>query len=221
LLKKTITYTNPFTDEEVTEDHYFHISKADLVEMEMEEHKAEYTSKNGEKLTGLQAKLQKIVDSEDGKAIIAEFKDIIRRAYGKKDGDRFLKSKEIWEEFSSTEAYSQLIFEVCTDAKVSGEFINGIIPNNLEQIAKEIREQAGKESSAIAAVEKVAHDTGTEFPGDEAVSPKASMAVEPSEEDPTGLTRHETPRILTNAEVAEMDAAELKSGLAVGRYKLA
>jgi hypothetical protein len=144
LLKKTITYTNPFTDEEVTEDHYFHISKADLVEMEMEEHKAEYTSKNGEKLTGLQAKLQKIVDSEDGKAIIAEFKDIIRRAYGKKDGDRFLKSKEIWEEFSSTEAYSQLIFEVCTDAKVSGEFINGIIPNNLEQIAKEIREQAGR-----------------------------------------------------------------------------
>jgi hypothetical protein len=38
LVKKTITYMNPFTEKMVTEEHYFHISKADLVEMEMEEH---------------------------------------------------------------------------------------------------------------------------------------------------------------------------------------
>src|SRR3954469_23361376 len=130
MLKKTITYENPFTEQEVSEEHYFHISKADLVEMEMEEHKATYTDKEGKELTGMQAKLQKIVDSEDGKAIMFEFKDIIRRAYGKKDGDRFLKSKEIWEEFASTEAFSQLIFEVCTDATAASEFINGIVPNN-------------------------------------------------------------------------------------------
>ena len=103
MLKKTITYTNPFTEKEVTEEHYFHISKADLVEMEMEEHGAKYM-KDGNELTGMQAKLQKIIDSEDGKAIMTEFKDIIRRSYGKKDGDRFLKSKDIWEDFAATEA---------------------------------------------------------------------------------------------------------------------
>jgi hypothetical protein len=221
LLKKVIKYTNPFTQQEVTEEHYFHISKADLVEMQMEENKATYVDKEGTELTGMQAKLQKIVDSEDGRAIMVEFKDIIRRSYGKKDGDRFLKSKEIWEEFSSTEAYSQLIFELCTDAKASGEFINGIVPSNLEQVAREVREQAEHESSAIAAVEKVANDTGAEFPGTEHDSPKASMAVETVAEDPTGLSQHETPRVLTNDEVAEMDAAELKSGLATRRYKLA
>jgi hypothetical protein len=198
LLKKVITYTNPFTDEKVTEEHYFHISKADLVEMEMEENKAAYTNKEGKQFTGMQAKLQQIVDSEDGKAIMAEFKDIIRRAYGKKEGDRFLKSSAIWEEFAATEAYSQLIFEICTDAGASAEFINGIIPNNLEQIAKEVREQA---------------ETAER---EEAIGPKASLAVEPS----NGGTPVPEPRTLTREEAAAMEHAELSSGLAEGRYKL-
>ena len=198
MLKKVITYTNPFTDQEVTEEHYFHISKADLVEMEMEENKAAYTDKEGTKLTGMQAKLQQIVDSEDGKAIMAEFKDIIRRAYGKKDGDRFLKSPAIWEEFASTEAYSQLIFEICTDAGASADFINGIIPNNLDQIAKEVRKQA------------------EEIEREEATGPKASLAVEPS----NGDTAPQEPRLLTREEAAAMEHAELSSGLAEGRYKL-
>jgi hypothetical protein len=198
LLKKVITYTNPFTEKEVTEEHYFHISKADLVEMEMEENKAAYRDKEGNELTGMQAKLQQIVDSEDGKAIMAEFKDIIRRAYGKKEGDRFLKSPAIWEEFASSEAYSQLIFEICTDANASADFINGIIPNNLEQIAREVREQAEKQDMAATAT--VTEGENGSMPAEEPVDVIAE--------------------ILTPAEVAGMDAVELKSGLASGKYKL-
>ena len=200
MLKKTITYTNPFTEKEVTEEHYFHISKADLVEMEMEEHGAKYM-KDGKELTGMQAKLQKIIDSEDGRAIMTEFKDIIRRAYGKKDGDRFLKSAAVWEDFSATEAYSQLLWELCTDAEAAGEFMNGIVPGNLEQIAAEVREQAVKEQASEDMPES---QTNGNLP----------------EPDPTGLTDEDTPRVLTQAEVVEMDSDELKSGLATGRYKL-
>jgi hypothetical protein len=200
LLKKTITYTNPFTEKEVTEEHYFHISKADLVEMEMEEHGSKYI-KDGEELTGMQAKLQKIIDSEDGKAIMTEFKDIIRRSYGKKDGDRFLKSKDIWEEFASTEAYSQLLWELCTNAEAAGDFMNGIVPGNLEQIAAEVREQAVREQTSKEAPEP---QTNGDSPAP----------------DPTGLTNETTPRVLTRAEMTEMDSDELKSGLATGKYKL-
>jgi hypothetical protein len=200
LLKKTITYTNPFTEKEVTEEHYFHISKADLVEMEMEEHGAKYM-KDGNELTGMQAKLQKIIDSEDGKAIMTEFKDIIRRSYGKKDGDRFLKSKDIWEEFAATEAYSQLLWELCTNAEAAGDFMNGIVPGNLEQVAAEVREQAVKQQ-----VE--------DNPGEPQTNGNSP------EPDPTGLTDEFTPRVLTQAEVVEMDSDELKSGLATGRFKL-
>lgn len=190
MLKKSITYDNPFTGESVTEDHYFHISKADLVEMELEEHKDVYTTKAGERVTGMQAKLQRIVDSEDGKAIIVEFKDIIRRSYGKKDGDRFVKSRAIWEEFDGSEAYSQFLFDLLTDAEASAEFVKGVIPNNLEVIASEIRAQA-------EVLEKA--DQGA----------KLAAVASP-----------ETPIMLSPSEVAEMDPAELKSGLAEGRYKL-
>ena len=198
MLKKTITYNNLFTDEEVTEEHYFHISKADLVQMEMEEHSAKYTDKEGKELTGMQAKLQRIVDSEDGKAIMEEIRDIIRRSYGRKDGDRFLKSSEIWEHFAATEAYSQLIFDLCTNADAAAEFMNGIVPSNLEQIALEARAIAEKESS----------------------TPAEEASANLDGNDPTGLTTETTPRILTQAEIEEMDSHELKSGLAAGRYKL-
>jgi hypothetical protein len=181
VLKKTITYENPFTEQQETEEHYFHISKADLVEMEMEEHAAIYV-KDGETLTGMRAKLQKIVDSNDGRAIMAEFKDIIRRSYGRKDGDRFLKSKTAWEDFEASEAFSQLLFELCTDPSAAADFVNGIVPGNLEQVAAEVREQAAETTAATEA------------------KPES--------------------RILTTAEIVEMDSDELKSGLATGKYKL-
>ena len=196
MLKKTIIYTNPFTEQEVREEHFFHISKADLVEMEMEEHGAMY-EKDGKTLTGMQAKLQRIIDSEDGKAIMAEFKDIIRRSYGKKDGDRFLKSSAIWGDFAASEAFSQLLFELCTNAASAAEFMNGIVPGNLEQIAEEVRTQAVKAKPEAA---------------EQLVSGEAY--------DPTGLTDAATPQVLTQAQVIEMDSEELKSGLATGRYKL-
>lgn len=201
MIKKTIVYDNPFTNEKVTEEHYFHISKADLVQMEMEEHGARY-EKDGQTLTGMQAKLQKIVDSQDGRAIMEEIKDIIRRAYGVKDGDRFIKNSTIWENFASTEAYSQLIFDLCTDAEAAAEFMNGVVPNNLEQIAAEVRAQ----------VEKIAD------------APETAEAMKTLEEteakDPTGLTEETTPRVLTLAEAQEMDGDELKAGLADGSLKL-
>lgn len=197
MLERQITYENPFTNEEVTETHYFHISKADLVEMEMEEHKDEYV-KDGQTYTGMQAKLQRIVDAEDGKAIFAEFKEIIRRSYGKKVGDRFLKSPEIWSEFASTEAYSQLLFEICSDAEAASAFMNGIVPGDLEKIMAEVSQEAGTTPAAAptpapAATEEVGSGVSDDSAG---------------------------PRLLTRSELEEMDANDLASGLASGRYKL-
>lgn len=203
MLKKTITYENPFTGQEVTEEHYFHISKADLVQMEMEEHDDTY-EKDGTTLTGMQAKLQRIVDSRDGKAIMEEIRDIIRRSYGRKDGDRFLKSSEIWENFASTEAYSQLLFDLCTDAAAAAEFMNGIVPSNLEKIAADIREQAAQEDGAQVP------------PG-----PRPDSAKRTVREHELASATPENPVILTRVEVEEMSGHDLKNGLADGSFKLA
>lgn len=217
MLKKTITYENLFTGQTVTEDHYFHISKADLVEMELEELNQSYTNKEGEELSGLQAKLARIVDSEDGKGILAEFKGIIKRAYGLKDGDRFRKSQEISDDFASSEAFSQLLFELATDPGEAAAFVNNIIPANMEEIAAEVKAQAEKIADGRAAQERAklaaVPEGGT--PSDAATRDALDRNAEIMRATP------ENPVTLTAVEVQSMENEQLKAGIADGRYKFA
>lgn len=120
MVKKTITYVD-YNDNERTEDFYFNLSKAELMEMEL--------SISG----GLTEKIQSIIAAQDTPAIIKIFKELILKAYGQKspDGKRFIKSQEIQDEFSQTEAYSQLFMLLATDEKEAADFVNGIIPQDL------------------------------------------------------------------------------------------
>ena len=67
MLKKSITYKN-FDDETVTEEFYFNMTKAELVELELSEQ------------DGLADTLQAIIDAKDGAKIIEYFKKIILMA---------------------------------------------------------------------------------------------------------------------------------------------
>lgn len=117
MLKKTFTYTD-YNGVERTEDHYFNLSKAELMEMEL--------STTG----GLAEMINKIVAAQDAPAIVKIFKDLVLKAYGQKsaDGRRFIKSAELSDEFSQTEAYSQLFMELATNADAAAAFVNGIVP---------------------------------------------------------------------------------------------
>ena len=117
MLKKTITYVD-YNGTERKEDFYFNLSKAEIREMEM--------GTTG----GMVEMINRIVAAQDAPAIIDVFKKMILRAYGEKsaDGKRFIKSKEISEAFSQTEAYSQLFMELATDADAASKFVNGIVP---------------------------------------------------------------------------------------------
>lgn len=120
MIKKTITYTD-YNGTDRTEDFYFNLSKAEVMEMEM--------STTG----GLAETIQRIVSAQDTPAIIKIFKDLVLKAYGEKspDGKRFIKSDGISTAFSQTEAYSQLFMELATDADAAAKFVNGIIPSDM------------------------------------------------------------------------------------------
>ena len=121
MIKKTITYVD-FDGVTRTEDFYFNLTKAEITEMDL--------SYEG----GLQPMVEKITTSKNITEILGVFKDIIRKAYGEKslDGKHFMKSKEINDSFTSTEAYSELLMECLSDPDSASAFINGIIPQNLE-----------------------------------------------------------------------------------------
>lgn len=121
MLVKKIKYTD-FNGNEREEEFYFNISKAELIEMELKT--------NG----GFDTMLRKIISQQDSKKIVEIFKNLILKAYGVKsdDGRRFIKSKELSEEFSQTNAYNDLFLELTTNSDKAKEFVNGIIDPSLQ-----------------------------------------------------------------------------------------
>lgn len=132
MLKRTITYTD-FNGVERTEDFYFNLTQAELMDMELGT------------VGTFTAMVQGIVNAKDTPSIIKIFKDLLFRAYGEKspDGRRFIKSDEISKAFSETNAYSKLYMELATDDDKAAEFINGIMPAEIAaQVAAQTSEKA-------------------------------------------------------------------------------
>lgn len=120
MLKKQVTYED-FNGNSVTEYFYFNLTKPELIEYDLEF--------DG----GVNGALQRIIEAEDVKAIIQEFKKLLLLSYGVKsdDGKRFIKSAELREAFEQTNAYSELFMEFATNDKAAAEFVTGILPKDL------------------------------------------------------------------------------------------
>ena len=120
MLKKTIKYTD-YDGNEREEDFYFNLKKAEVTEMEL--------SKQG----GLSEYIKRIVAAQDAPSLVELFKELICKSYGEKslDGKRFVKSKELTEEFTQTEAYAELFVELASNAEEATKFVNGIMPKNM------------------------------------------------------------------------------------------
>lgn len=122
MIKKTITYKD-FNGQEHTEDFYFHLSKAELMELEMSEQ------------DGLHEYLERIVETDDNEEIIKTFKEIIKKAHGvkSKDGKKFVKNEDTLSDFMDTNAYSTLFMEIALNPDKASSFINGIMPAGLDK----------------------------------------------------------------------------------------
>lgn len=131
MLKKTIT-TIDYNGNERTEDHFFNLTKAEIMEMEL--------SMTG----GLAEYINRVIAAQDSASIVKVFKELILKAYGEKslDGKRFIKiapdGHRLADDFAETEAYSELFMELATDADKAAEFVNGIVPKDMAATAPTI-----------------------------------------------------------------------------------
>lgn len=199
MLKKDITYED-FNGQQATGSFYFHLSKADLVELEMT-HKG-----------GLELYIKRVIESQDGRAIIEEFKRLILMSYGKKsdDGQRFIKNAELREEFQSSPAYDALFMELVTDAGKAAAFVNGIVPAGLNKEMANVPEPPRTINDAIEAERIKAN--GADAP--------VENVFDNDQPIPSSLPPQLDARLLTTQEVREMDATELKEGLQTGAFRL-
>jgi len=122
MLEKVIKYTD-YNGNPREEVFMFNVSTAEAMEMA--------NSVDG----GWIQQLQNMVQRQDAVTMMATFKGFILASYGEKspDGRRFIKSKELSDAFSQTEAYSVLYMELYTNSELAAAFVNGVLPKPVEQ----------------------------------------------------------------------------------------
>lgn len=124
MFKCDVEYEN-FNGEKKTKVCYFHLSKVDLTELEVE-HQG-----------GLQSFIKNIVEAQDMKKLYAEFKRIVLLSYGEKssDGERFIKKGD---EFVDTAAFHELMMKLTVDAEFAAAFVAGVVPADVREDAKKL-----------------------------------------------------------------------------------
>ena len=127
MYQKTVTYED-YKGNTRTEDFYFNLNKAELVELEL--------STKG----GLTVMMDRIIAAQDNATLFKIFKDLVSKSYGvlSDDGRKFIKNQEVLDDFMQTEAYSIIFSELATNEEAAAEFFNNVIPQNL---AKELAEE--------------------------------------------------------------------------------
>lgn len=147
MFKDSITYTD-YDGTTRTKDLYFNLSKAEFIEIEMLSPGT------------VTSQLEALVNEVDVSGMMKLLKFLIVKSYGEKsaDGNRFVKSQEKLDAFLQTEAYSEFLMKLLSDAEYSAKFIYGIMPEVpegmdekalLDKVKDDPRLKQLKESSQI------------------------------------------------------------------------
>lgn len=106
-----------FNGVEKEEDFYFHLTKADILKMELSEE------------GGLDKRIEKLQKTKDIKEAIKVFEGILLMSYGIKTEDgRFVRNEEARARFVSSAAYSEIYWDLATNPVEADKFVKGIIP---------------------------------------------------------------------------------------------
>lgn len=129
MFKQTITSLD-FNGKEKTADYYFNLTKGEIAKIHL--------SLPG----GLDGFIDKLKTDPDVDSIINVFETLILKSYGKRTADgKFIKSKEISEEFAATDAYSELFLKfIDNDNDFVTKFLEGVINVPLDTIQKILAE---------------------------------------------------------------------------------
>lgn len=131
MLIKRIGY-DTYNGDHIEENFYFNLTKTEAMTLQV--------SKEG----GFEQYLKNIVDAHSGKEIMNTVHDIILLAYGEKspDGKRLMKSEEIRNNFECSPAYDELFTELVLDDKKMSEFINALLPKDMDEFVEKMNKKA-------------------------------------------------------------------------------
>lgn len=116
MIKKSVTFVDLDGKEQKGEFH-FHMNKIEVMRLETK------YGKDG----GLEGYIKRITEEEDYEALQAVIEEIILGAYGRREGELFVKDAEETKAFEYSDAYGELVIGLLQNPKEQEEFFSNFI----------------------------------------------------------------------------------------------
>lgn len=133
MLKKTIKYKD-LDGNEVEDDFYFNLNKAEILELELK------------RKGGLEAYMNELIAAEEGGQIIGIFKEVMELSIGYRsaDGKQFIKNQEVRDRFFQSDAFSSLLMEFLSNPseEMGAAFFRGMVPVDVAEESPALSGQA-------------------------------------------------------------------------------
>lgn len=127
MLRKEINYTDLNGDQQ-TDVLYFNLNKAELGKLQMR--------MDGKFLDHIQA----LIEKKRIESLYDFFYNLLLDSYGEKDvsGKKFIKSKEIRDDFENSVAFAELLMKIISSAEEMAAFTKGILPADMVTAAGDV-----------------------------------------------------------------------------------
>lgn len=128
MFKATIRARSLFNDEVTTQTLYFNMSRREMMDF----------IKKYDGINSFREYLNSAKSAEDVYSIVEFIDDVLGSAYGERQGERFVKSEVIRDNFLNGPLYEALFEKMLNDGNFAVDLLTGIFPEKImEQVKKD------------------------------------------------------------------------------------
>lgn len=128
MFKATVRARSLFNDEVTTQTLYFNLSRREMMEF----------VKKYDGINSFREYLDQAKNTEDIYSIVEFIDDVLGTAYGERQGERFVKSAVIKDNFLNGPSYEALFEKMLADGKFAADLLVGVFPEKvMEQVKKD------------------------------------------------------------------------------------
>lgn len=128
MFKATVRSRSLFNDEVTTQTLYFNLSRREMMDF----------VKKYDGINSFRDYLDSAKTAEDVYTIVEFIDDVLGSAYGERQGERFVKSEIIRDNFLNGPLYEALFEKMLTDGRFAADLLTGVFPEKImEQVKKD------------------------------------------------------------------------------------
>lgn len=128
MFKATVRSRSLFNDEVTTQTLYFNLSRREMMDF----------VKKYDGINSFREYLNSAKTAEDVYTIVEFIDDVLGSAYGERQGERFVKSEVIRDNFLNGPLYEALFEKMLSDGRFAADLLTGVFPEKImEQVKKD------------------------------------------------------------------------------------